>query len=152
MSSSLRKVSGPVSEDSKGLLPLYALKSDSDLRLLELLLEKVVLQASHKSDSKAMMPGPLHALMRLANELQTPELENGAVHKWWEDWHGLSSDGSSLIVTLAVKEKRLDLLEKLLANSRAAYPNKDNGGVSHSIFGRTDLWAPLEARKPAYSW
>ena len=61
-------------------------------------------------------------------------LENGVKpHRWWEDWHGLSIDGSSLIVTLAVKEKRLYLLEKLLANLRAAFPEKGNTGVAHKI-------------------
>jgi hypothetical protein len=42
-----------------------------------------------------------------------------------------------LIVSLVVK-KRLDLLEKLLENSRVAFP-KDNIGVAHKIVGRTDL-------------
>ena len=51
----------------------------------------------------------------------------------------MSTDGSSLIVTLAHNEKRLDLLEKLLANSRAAFPYKNSRGVAHKIVGRTDL-------------
>ena len=51
-------------DDTLEIILLCALKSDSDLRLLELLLEKlVVLQAGHKSDSKGKMPEPLHALM-----------------------------------------------------------------------------------------
>ena len=66
-------------------------------------------------------------------------LENGAGYRWWEDSHGLSTDGSSLVVTLAIKEKRLDLLEKLLANSKEAFPKKDNQGAIHKIFERSDL-------------
>ena len=83
---------------------------------------------------------PLYAL-KPANDLQILELllENGSKPHRWEDWHGLSSDGSSLIVTLAVKEKRLDLLEKLLANSRDTFPKKHNRGVTHELVGRTDL-------------
>ena len=50
----------------------------------------------------------------------------------------MSPDGSSLIVPLIVKN-RLDLLEKLLGNSKAAFPEKNNLGVAHKIVGRTDL-------------
>ena len=70
----------------------------------------------------------------------------GADHKWWEDWHGLSKDGTSLIVRLAVKEKKLDLLEQLLVNSRAAFPEKDNTGVAHKVFGSTDLGHALGSK------
>ena len=51
--------------------------------------------------------------------------------RFWEDYHGLSKDGSSLIVILAVEKKRLDLLERILTNSRAAFTRKNNLGVSH---------------------
>ena len=152
-------------------MPLYALKSDSNPILLELLLKNgaeqpesiangttLVHQAIEQNDVKlleeVLLAGlepntvdsegviPLDYALKPANDLQMLELllkNDAKIFRWWEDRHGLSPDGSSLIVRLAVKEKRLVLLEKLLNNSREAYPNKDNQGIAHKIFGHTDL-------------
>jgi len=77
------------------------------------------------------------------HQMLEPLLKKGAVLRWWEDCHGLTTDGTSLIVNLAV-EKRLDLLGKLFTNSRAAFPEKHTVGVSHKIFGRSDVGNSLE--------
>ena len=116
-----------------GISPIHQAIEQNDIKLLEKALQ--VGLSSNTADSSGVMP---LFVLKPTNDLQMLELllENGAKpHKWWEDWHGLSNDGSSLIVTLAVKEKRLDLLEKLLANSRDAFRDKDSRGVSHKIVG-----------------
>jgi len=124
-----------------GTSPIHeAIKENNVSRLEELL--QAWLEVNTLDDRGLL---PLFVL-KPTNDLRMVELllEKGARgHRWWEDCHGLSSDGSSLIVSLAVK-KRLDLLEKLLTNSKAAFPEKHNLGVAHNIFGRSDIGNSLE--------
>ena len=141
----------PETKDAQDMPPLYSAGStllhyaieQNDFELLE-----EVLQAGLEANTiDDMGLSPLY-VVKPTNDHRMLELllRKGANHRWWEDWHGLSSDGSSLIVNLAV-EKRLDLLEKILTSSRAAFPRKDNRGVAHKIFGRSDIGNSLENKK-----
>ena len=131
--------------DSTGMTPtIFAIKEGATECLKELAnfgfdMEKVL-------DSTGLTPKQAAFEHNSGHQILMILVESGFSFRWWEDCHGLSSDGSSLIVNLAV-EMKLDLLERILTNSRAAFPKKHNFGVAHMIFGLSDVGNCLENKE-----